>query len=78
MVSIPADYYTRPTSGGLEAIRKIKKRCPDARVLVLTSFSDHEIYFPVIKTGALGFLLKRTSPNLLLSGIHKGYTPLNP
>ena len=46
-----------PRMGGLEAIQKIKEQCPDARILVLTSFSDDETVFPAIKAGALGYLL---------------------
>jgi len=58
-----------PRMGGLEAIRKIKVQCPDARILVLTSFSDDDTVFPAIKAGALGYLLKNTSPDILLSAI---------
>ena len=70
-----------PRMGGLEAIRKIKEECPDSRVLVLTSFSDDETVFPAIKAGALGYLLKNTSPDLLLSAIrdvHQGNSSISP
>jgi NarL family two-component system response regulator LiaR len=70
-----------PRMGGLEAIRKIKDQCPDARILVLTSFSDDETVFPAIKAGALGYLLKNTSPDLLLRSIrdvHKGNSSISP
>ena len=58
-----------PRMGGLEAIQKIKEQCPEAQLLVLTSFSDDETVFPAIKAGALGYLLKNTSPDRLLSAI---------
>jgi NarL family two-component system response regulator LiaR len=64
-----------PRMGGLEAIQKIKSRCPEAHILVLTSFSDNETVFPAIKAGALGYLLKNTSPERLLNAIrdvHQG------
>jgi two-component system, NarL family, response regulator LiaR len=64
-----------PRMGGLEAIHEIKKQCPDAHILVLTSFSDDETVFPAIKAGALGYLLKNTSPGRLLNAIrdvHQG------
>lgn len=64
-----------PRMGGLEAIQKIKELCPEARLLVLTSFSDDETVFPAIKAGAIGYLLKNTSPDRLLSAIrdvHQG------
>lgn len=64
-----------PRMGGLEAIYKIKEQYPEAQILVLTSFSDDETVFPAIKAGALGYLLKNTSPDRLLSAIrdvHQG------
>lgn len=64
-----------PRMGGLEAIQEIKKQCPEAHILVLTSFSDDETVFPAIKAGALGYLLKNTSPDRLLNAIrdvHQG------
>ena len=64
-----------PRMGGLEAIQEIKSQCPEAHILVLTSFSDDETVFPAIKAGALGYLLKNTSPDRLLSAIrdvHQG------
>ena len=64
-----------PRMGGLEAIQKIKEQCPEVQILVLTSFSDDETVFPAIKAGALGYLLKNTSPDRLLSAIrdvHQG------
>jgi NarL family two-component system response regulator LiaR len=59
-----------PRMGGLEAIHQIKEQCPEAQILVLTSFSDDETVFPAIKAGALGYMLKNTSPDRLLSSIH--------
>lgn len=64
-----------PRMGGLEAIRKIKEQWAEAKLLVLTSFSDDETVFPAIKAGALGYLLKNTPPGRLLSAIrdvHQG------
>jgi len=69
-----------PRMGGLEAIRKIKEQCPEIQLLVLTSFSDDETVFPAIKAGALGYLLKNSSPDRLLSAIrevHQGNPSLS-
>ncbi len=70
-----------PRMGGLEAIQRIKEQCPDAQILVLTSFSDDETVFPAIKAGALGYLLKNTSPDRLLNAIrdvHQGKPSISP
>jgi NarL family two-component system response regulator LiaR len=64
-----------PRMDGLEAINEIKRECPEARILVLTSFSDDEKVFPAIKAGALGYLLKNVAPYRLLNAIqdvHQG------
>jgi len=62
-----------PRQGGLEAIPAIKADNPDARILVLTSFAEDENVFPAIKAGALGYLLKDTSPHDLLQAIRDVY-----
>jgi two-component system, NarL family, response regulator LiaR len=58
-----------PRMDGTEAIIEIKKDMPEARIIVLTSFSDDEKVFSAIRHGALGYLLKETSPDDLLKAI---------
>lgn len=58
-----------PEMDGVQAIREIKKENPDARILVLTSFSEDDKVFPAIKAGALGYLLKDSSPQELAQAI---------
>jgi NarL family two-component system response regulator LiaR len=58
-----------PRMDGLEAIHQMKRKCPEARILVLTSFSHDDKVFPAIKAGALGYLLKNASPQALLQAI---------
>lgn len=62
-----------PRTSGLEAIQSIKASQPEARILVLTSFADDEQVFPAIKGGALGYLLKDSSPEQLLQAIQDVY-----
>jgi two-component system, NarL family, response regulator LiaR len=59
-----------PRMDGVEAITEIKKDWGEARIIVLTSFSDDEKVFSAIRAGALGYLLKDSSPQDLLHAIH--------
>ena len=43
---------------GIEATRRIIKENPEARIIVLTSFIDDEIVYPVIEAGAMSYILK--------------------
>ncbi len=58
-----------PEVDGIEATRQITAAQPTARVLVLTSFAGDDKVFPAIKAGALGYLLKDSSPAELIQAI---------
>jgi NarL family two-component system response regulator LiaR len=60
-----------PGMDGIEATRRITARQPEARILVLTSFATDDKVFPAIKAGALGYLLKDSSPEELVGAIHQ-------
>jgi NarL family two-component system response regulator LiaR len=62
-----------PRQGGLEAIQRIKRENPEARILVITSFAEDDKVFPAIKAGALGYLLKDSTPEQLLQAIYDVY-----
>jgi NarL family two-component system response regulator LiaR len=62
-----------PRKDGVAAITEIKKKDHDAKILVLTSFSDDKNVFSAIKAGASGYLLKDSSPEDLLQAIDDVY-----
>ena len=59
-----------PVKDGIEATREIKSENPDARILIITSFSEDDNVYKAVKAGALGYLLKDSSPQDLLQAIH--------
>src|SRR5688572_30338499 len=70
-----------PLLNGLEATRQIHKEFPDTRVLVLSAHSEDVYVQQVTELGAMGFLLKQTSSDVLATAIrevHKGNTYFSP
>jgi two-component system, NarL family, response regulator DevR len=62
-------------SDGLALCRQLSERCPDSRVLVLTTFVEEWLVLEAIKQGAKGYLAKDIEPNELVSAIravHRG------
>lgn len=60
-----------PRMDGITAIGEIMSENPEAYILVLTGYADDENVFRAIKAGALGYLLKDSSPHELLQAIHE-------
>jgi two-component system, NarL family, response regulator LiaR len=62
-----------PRLDGIEAIRRIKAKQPEIQILALTSFVADDKVFPAIKAGALGYLLKDSDPEDLITAIKNVY-----
>jgi NarL family two-component system response regulator LiaR len=70
-----------PRMGGIEAIEQIRRDNDQARILVLTSFAEDDKVYAAVKAGAMGYLLKDTSPGELLRAIrdvHQGNFSMPP
>src|SRR4030043_1794974 len=59
-----------PGMDGLEATRRIRKKNPKMKVLVLTQHDNKEYILSVIKAGASGYVPKRALGSELVSAIH--------
>lgn len=61
---------------GLDAAAEILKEFPDARILLLTTFSDDEYIVRALKLGAKGYLLKQDYSSILpaLRAVYSGQT----
>jgi DNA-binding NarL/FixJ family response regulator len=60
-----------PLLNGLEATRQILKAVPGTRILILSAHSDDAYIKHATESGAVGFLLKRTSAHVLSEGIRE-------
>jgi DNA-binding NarL/FixJ family response regulator len=60
-----------PVMDGIEATRKIKQEMPAVNILVLTSFSTNDKVIPSLNAGAIGYLLKDSTPADLVRAIHQ-------
>ncbi|MBI5015037.1 MAG: response regulator transcription factor [Deltaproteobacteria bacterium] len=70
-----------PRMSGLDAIKEIKRCCPNTKVLVLTAHQDEEHVFASLQAGADGYVLKDASAAELLlaaKGVLAGKTCLGP
>lgn len=56
---------------GLDLIADIRKLRPEARVLVLTMFSEEQYAVRAIRAGAAGFLTKESAPDELVDAVRK-------
>ena len=59
-----------PDLDGISATREVLESSPEVKVMILTTFEQDDYIFGALNAGASGFLLKRTSPEELIAGIH--------
>ena len=62
-----------PGMNGVAATRQIRARCPNVRVIVLTTFDRDEYVFESLRAGAAGYLLKDADPPRLAAAIRAVY-----
>lgn len=60
-----------PGTSGIELIADVKRLRPEARVLILTMFSEEQYAVRAIRAGAAGFLTKETAPDKLVDAVRK-------
>lgn len=58
-----------PELNGLEATRRIKKRFPETKVLILTMHTNEEYVFEILQAGASGYIVKKAAPTELVSAL---------
>lgn len=59
-----------PGQNGIEGTEEALRACPEAKVVVLSAFSDDRSVTDAIRAGARGFVVKRASRRDLFDAIH--------
>lgn len=59
-----------PGGSGLDVVRTLRDRAPDARVLILSVHDDREYVLESVRAGAHGYLRKDSSPAEIRQAIH--------
>ena len=70
-----------PICNGVDATRNIHRQYPWIQIVVLTVFDDDEYIGQSLHAGAIGYLLKRTPAEQIVTAIrsaHLGYSQLGP
>lgn len=70
-----------PLVNGIEAVRLIREKYPDVKILMETIFEEDEKIFQSICNGAQGYILKNTPPEEILDAIreiYEGGAPMSP
>lgn len=70
-----------PGINGIEAVKLLREKYPNLKILMQTIFEDNEKVFNSILAGASGYILKNTSPSRILDFIketYEGGAPMSP
>jgi DNA-binding NarL/FixJ family response regulator len=69
-----------PGMSGIDCIKEVKKKLPDAQFIMFTVYENDEKVFEALKAGATGYLLKNTGLLQLTEAIkelHNGGSPMS-
>jgi NarL family two-component system response regulator LiaR len=62
-----------PVMDGVEATVKIKEKCPNIKIIALTSYVDKKLVTDMLKAGAISYVIKNISPDELVKAIRDAY-----
>jgi DNA-binding NarL/FixJ family response regulator len=69
-----------PGMTGIEGVKKIRAAHSQVKILMLTVFDDNKNVFEALRSGANGYLLKKTPPDKLIEYVreaHSGGAPMS-
>jgi DNA-binding NarL/FixJ family response regulator len=59
-----------PEMSGIECTARLKQQLPETQILILTVYKNNNSIFKALEAGASGYLLKRSTPEQILSALH--------
>ncbi|WP_421892459.1 response regulator [Marinoscillum sp.] len=62
--------YNLPDEDGLTLVRKVKRKYPDIKILVLSMHDEAHLVKEILKEGIEGYLIKKDSHNELINAIY--------
>ncbi len=68
-----------PNLSGIETTERLKQVLPKLNIIMITVYADTDSVFKALRAGAIGYLLKRSSPEEILNAItdvSKGGAPM--
>ena len=69
-----------PGMSGIDCVVRLKQVCPATQFMMFTVSEEDDDIFDALKAGAMGYLLKGQSPDILLSALrdlHNGGSPMS-
>lgn len=69
-----------PGNSGIHCVSCLKRILPHCRVVMLTAYDDSDLIFQALQSGAIGYLLKQSTPQEILDAIQnvmRGGAPMS-
>ncbi|WP_026166551.1 response regulator transcription factor [Gracilimonas tropica] len=70
-----------PGMSGIEGVNYMREHHPDVNIIMATVHDDDDHIFDALKAGAVGYLMKKVTPDEMVSAIrdaHNGGSPITP
>jgi len=69
-----------PGMNGINCVRRLRQQFPHIRILMITTYEESDLIFNSLRSGASGYILKKSAPVELLPAIeqvHAGGAPMS-
>lgn len=60
-----------PNLSGIDCAARLKQLLPEVRIIMVTVYGDPDLIFKALRAGACGYLLKRCTPDELITAVRE-------